>query len=144
MMSGFSSKTFSLLFSFFWLIAANHCVLGDLLAENSSTGQKTQSHSGCHHDEQSGDKQSGNHHSKCQDKGCCGPAIIKGDSSHLALAKSVSFQPLLLPVSNFTYSVFTTHLETVAFHCLSPPGQDRLLISSLTQAPNAPPITLLS
>ena len=118
------------------LVWSNHCILGDVFASEKTPAQQT---SHCHGDGSTEDGQTkGNHHSECQDSGCCQPAI---QALH-----SIDHQQVVLDVSPINYVTLTraffpeAHTVLVAHPPTGPPvvSFDPAFLSSI--APNAPPL----
>lgn len=111
---------------------ANHCILGDVFA--SSTTQKQQS-SHCHGDES---PESGNHHSECQDQGCCQPAV---QASHSIDNDALSFVIASVPaivVAAFNPPVLIDSSALIRA-ATGPPLRLFEALYDLSIAPNAPP-----
>ena len=107
---------------------ANHCILVEVFAATSRHDQRPSNppRSHCHGDEggqTDNSSKSGNHHSGCQNQGCCAPAIqaSHGIDSGLTLV--------------------LVHLPTVVVAALDIPSS--IDISALMRSATGPPIRLL-
>lgn len=117
-----------------WFYTGNHCILADAFTSPQSK------HSHCGGSESNEKNQS--HHSKCSGHGCCHPVITAGDSlSFSATEISLTQIPLHLIPSHVGWFLPPDGMGLAILHCLSPPEtRQRSLVSSLKQAPNAPPV----
>ncbi len=117
----------------------NHCILSDALAAGLP---KSTSNSHCHNEKDDHHNEKGtNHHSKCNDSGCCQPALQSADASSFSNQVVLYYTPVL---SNLFVIQIYSNLEINPlsfFEGTGPPGKQQTLISSLTSAPNAPPIS---
>lgn len=118
------------------LVWSNHCIIGDVFASQKTPTHQTSHCHGENSDEKGGDK--GNHHSECQDSGCCQPAIQAYhsiDQAQILLDVSpVSYVSIWRAVFSEVHSVLVPHPPTGPPLVTSLPA----FISSI--APNAPPV----
>ena len=131
---------YSVVASFLWLVASNHCFVSVAFALNPSS--KSGHHCG-EEKHKTSDKQAPGHHSCC-DSGCCQPVIKSFDSSAglSSIGKSLVWNPFF-PALYFAYIPFgADKISNQRFPVFnhSPPGNLDLLTLSLSSASNAPPI----
>ena len=132
----------------FW---ANHCILADVLAstsspdhskheqrnDNSDHGHSHENH--CHGDGGAdGSSRPGNHHSGCQDQGCCSPAI---QSSH-SVDSNIAFVLVHLPAIVVAALEIPSSISVPGLirAATGPPMQFFQALIAHSIAPNAPPL----
>lgn len=111
---------------------ASHCILIDAYGSAENTNSKS---SPCH----STEKKEG-HHKKCQDTGCCQPAIKTSGQSLAHLDQFTSYSPFILTNVGTVFENTTDFSFVVPQHTTGPPKVFSSLVSSLSSAPQAPPL----
>lgn len=122
-----------------WVVFANHCFITEALALPAPESNKSH-HCHGHEEESSKSKQDPKGaHPGCKDEGCCQPALQSSSVSADAVFSYTAFVPAIL-----THFVINSYLAPLAeplplLEGTGPPGTKDNLISTLCQAPNAPP-----
>ena len=122
-----------------WIFSTNHCILADTLAEPSATP--------CHGQSSDQDPKSApkGHHSKCQDKGCCNPALINSGGETFNADSKIGALPDLLAKPETLWLNFEYEFSLTSQAERPPPSEPFIFRPSLLislASPNAPPCAI--
>lgn len=123
-----------------WLVFANHCIITEAVASPPSQTEKSH-HCHGHSDDDSKKDSHKSGHSGCKDEGCCQPALQSSGGSAQSILPQYAALPVILSQFLLTSYLVPLAEPVPVFAGTGPPGAYDLLISTLSQAPNAPPFT---